>query len=74
MDINNAFKIYHVNNEVFSGKIIYSSQCIYCFHLQSAALLEDGSFRKCLICKKHFKPKILSNPIPNYNLSINKIK
>ena len=74
MDINDAFKISHVNNEVYTGKIIYSSQCIYCLHIHSDALLEDGSFRKCLKCKKHFKPKILTQPIKNYNQSLRGLK
>ena len=70
MDINNAFKLHHLKSDIYSGNITYSSQCIYCLNTNSIALLNDGSFRKCYQCKKHFKPKILSLPIKNYNESI----
>jgi hypothetical protein len=70
MDINDAFKINNIKKEIYSGKINYSSQCIYCSYNKSNPLLDDGSFRKCLYCHKHFKAKILTQPIKNYNESI----
>lgn len=70
MDINDAFKIHHINQDTYSGTIKYSQLCIYCSNAQSISLLEDGSFRKCLKCNKHFKALILTKPVKNYNESI----
>jgi len=71
MNLNDAYKIHHIKSDVYSGKINYSTKCIYCSNLLSNSLLEDGSFRKCLKCKKHFRATILSNPVKNYNQSFN---
>ena len=35
----------------------FSSVCIFCSSPESMALVQDGSFRQCYSCKKHFKAK-----------------
>ena len=70
MNINEAFSVPHIQKNVYSGNIKYNTKCIYCLHLKSNPLLEDGSFRKCLKCLKHFKAQIIANPILNYNESL----
>lgn len=72
MDLNDAYKIHHINKDIYSGTINYSKICIYCNFQESSPLLNNGSFRKCLQCKKHFNAIILTNPIQNYNNSLNK--
>jgi hypothetical protein len=72
MDINDAFIFHHIKKETYTGNINYSKMCIYCSHQESSPLLTNGSFRKCLQCKKHFNAIILTEPIKNYNNSINK--
>lgn len=39
----------------------FSHVCIFCSNRESIPLLNDGSFRCCLRCNKHFKAVI--NPI-----------
>ena len=36
----------------------FSRVCVFCSHHDSFPLLNDGSFRCCLRCKKNFKAKI----------------
>lgn len=40
-------------------KVQFSPICIFCSHLESAPLLNDGSFRRCQRCRKDFKAKII---------------
>ena len=41
-------------------KVQFSPICIFCSHLESVALLNDGgSFRRCQRCRKDFKAKII---------------
>lgn len=70
MDIKDAYKVHHIKKDIYSGNINYSKKCIYCLYADSHALLNDGSFRKCVKCKKHFKAVIINEPIKNYNDSI----
>ena len=72
MDLNDAYKIHHIKQDVYSGKINYSTKCIYCPNTTSSSLIDDGSFRKCLKCKKHFRATILTQPVKNYNESFYK--
>ena len=72
--IENAYHIEHVNPNIYRGTITYSKKCIYCSSQESISLLPDGSFRKCNNCRKNFKATILTNPIQNYNHSINHLK
>lgn len=37
----------------------YSKTCIFCSSNESVSLMQDGSFRRCLWCKKNFKANIL---------------
>jgi hypothetical protein len=48
-----------------------SKTCIYCKNENSINLLEDGSFRKCLSCRKNFWAVIKSqqHPITSQNVS-----
>jgi hypothetical protein len=72
--VDSAYNIEHVNPNIYRGTIKYSKQCIYCSSQESISLLQDGSFRKCNKCRKNFKAHILTNPIQNYNHSINHLK
>jgi hypothetical protein len=72
--IENAYKIEHVNPQIYSGTLNYSKKCIYCSSDESIPLLIDGSFRKCYKCRKNFKATILTSPIRNYNQSIEHMK
>ena len=45
----------------------YSPICIYCSSNTTSPLMQDGSFRQCLKCKRNFKPTILQNQIQNQN-------
>lgn len=40
-------------NQVLST---YSSDCIYCSNKMTKPLMQDGSLRQCLACRKNFKP------------------
>jgi hypothetical protein len=37
----------------------FSPLCIFCPSDKTVALMDDGSFRTCLTCKKYFKSKII---------------
>jgi hypothetical protein len=37
----------------------YSTQCIWCNHEETIALLKDGSYRQCVKCRKQFSAKPL---------------
>lgn len=36
---------------------VFSHTCIFCSYTESISLLQDGSFRQCVSCKKQFKAK-----------------
>jgi hypothetical protein len=57
--VNNAFDF---NSTIKPQQILssYLPICIYCNNKESVALLNDGSFRQCLRCRKHFKVQIIS--------------
>ena len=52
----------------YKSPIIYSSICIFCKNNDSVALIQDGSFRQCLKCRKQFKSEIIE-PINNQQKS-----
>ena len=57
--VNNAFDF----NSTIKPQLILASYlptCIYCNNKESVALLNDGSFRQCLTCRKHFKAQIIN--------------
>jgi hypothetical protein len=37
----------------------FSTECIFCPSNKTIALMDDGSFRTCLMCKKYFKSKFI---------------
>lgn len=57
--VNNAFDF---NSTIKPSQVLssYSKTCIYCRNTESLALLTDGSFRRCLNCRKHFKAQIIN--------------
>jgi len=60
--INEGYK-YETHSE-FIKKMTrpqFSSLCIFCSNDKTVSLMEDGSFRACLKCKKQFKARILTS-------------
>lgn len=60
--INEGYK-YETHSE-FIKKLTpttFSTSCIFCSSSKTIALMNDGSFRNCLNCKKHFKSKMLNS-------------
>ena len=43
-------------NQVLST---YSPDCIFCSSKTTTPLMQDGSFRQCLKCRRNFKPTLL---------------
>ena len=39
----------------------FSTLCIFCSSNKTTLLMQDGSFRNCLNCKKYFKCKIINS-------------
>ena len=39
----------------------FSHLCIFCPSDKTIALMDDGSFRTCLTCKKYFKSKFIQS-------------
>jgi hypothetical protein len=69
-NLEDAYKIHHIDSKTYSGNIMYSPKCIYCGNLESISLMNDGgAFRKCNKCKKNFKASILNNAINNLSYS-----
>jgi len=62
--LDNAFDFSTTIPNGTINKYIFSLECIFCKHPYSIALLQDGSFRKCLnpSCKKNFQAKITNPP------------
>jgi len=54
-DFNSTIKPIQVLSSSFNTK------CIYCNNNESISLIQDGSFRQCLQCRKHFKAQL--NPL-----------
>jgi hypothetical protein len=67
MDLNDAFKIPHVQSNTYSGTILYDPTCVFCSHKHSIPLMNDGgSFRQCYKCRKNFRAKIITAPVASY--------
>jgi hypothetical protein len=37
----------------------FSPKCVFCLSTNTIALLSEGSFRKCNVCKKQFKARLV---------------
>lgn len=75
--LEEAYKIHHIQNQVYRGNIKYDSKCIFCPSKQSEALMQHqdgGSYRRCLQCRKHFKATTLNSAISNYSYSTYHLK
>ena len=57
-DFNSTIKPFQVHST-------YSPICIYCSSNTTSPLMQDGSFRQCLKCKRNFKPTVLQNQNQN---------
>lgn len=69
--LNDAYNIHHVNPQLYTQPIIYSSICIFCQNQDTTALMlnqDNGAFRHCnnASCRKNFRANIISKPIDNY--------
>jgi hypothetical protein len=55
--VNNAFDF---TSTITPQQVLstYSPTCIYCSSNETRALMQDGSFRQCLKCRKIFKATI----------------
>ena len=55
--VNNAFDF---TSTITPQQVLstYSSSCVYCSSNETRALMQDGSFRQCLSCRKNFKATI----------------
>ena len=49
----------YINNNGLQAR--FSPSCIFCPSRESIALLNDGSFIQCNICKKKFKALLVRN-------------
>jgi hypothetical protein len=56
--VNNAFDF---TSTITPQQILskHSPTCIYCSSNETTALMQDGSFRQCLICRRNFKATIM---------------
>ena len=59
--ITDAYQFTSFSQYINNGglKSNFSPVCIFCSSKESNALTNDGSFRKCNRCKKHFKAILL---------------
>ena len=59
--INDAYQFSSFSQYINTGclKSNFSPVCIFCSSKESTALTNDGSFRQCNRCKKHFKAILL---------------
>jgi len=60
-DVNTAYNFHTFSGYINNMKIPkYSPICIFCSCKESCALINDGSFRQCNLCKKQFKAVVVS--------------
>lgn len=74
--LDQAYQIHHVNPNTYSSlnTARYSHHCMFCGSQNSVPLMESqdrGAFRQCInsTCRKQFQATILSQPVPNYQMS-----
>jgi len=74
--LDQAYQIHHVNPNTYSSlnTARYSHHCMFCGSQNSVPLMESqdrGAFRQCInsSCRKQFQATILSQPVPNYQMS-----
>lgn len=68
--VNSAFDFNSTIKPIQVLSSSFNTTCIYCKNNESRSLIQDGSFRQCLQCRKHFKAQL--NPIlPISNLNTN---
>lgn len=55
--LNDAYRFTTFSSYINNGglKARFSPKCIFCPSTDSTSLTNDGSFRQCNRCKKHFK-------------------
>ena len=60
-NISDAYKFEsfsdYIKNKGLSAN--FSPTCIFCSFQESISLINDGSFRQCKKCKKHFKARLI---------------
>ena len=47
----------YINNNGLQTR--FSPKCVFCLSTNTIALLSEGSFRKCNMCKKQFKARLV---------------
>ena len=67
--INQAFDFTSTINSRQIQQNTILATCIYCSHPDSTSLLQDGSFRQCTKCKKHFRPMTVTPKISQHILA-----
>jgi len=73
--LDEAYKIHHINSKTYSGLILYNPTCIFCNHSFSRSLMNDGgAFRQCERCRKNFKANIINEAINNFSYSTYHLK
>jgi len=75
-NLDEAYKIHHINSNTYTGSIKYSPVCIYCNNVKSTPLLngDGGAFRQCSQCKKNFKANTINGAITNFSYSTHHLK
>ena len=58
--INDAYK-YHTHSDFIKQMKMpsFSQKCIFCSNFKTESLNSEGSFRRCLTCRKDFKANIV---------------
>jgi len=66
--VNSAFDFNSTIKPIQVLSSSFNTTCIYCNNNESRSLIQDGSFRQCLQCRKHFKAQLNPLiPLPNTN-------
>lgn len=74
-ELEDAYKIHHINSKTYGGKINYDPTCIFCNHAITKSLMNDGgAFRQCQRCRKNFKAKVVNEAINNFSYSTHHLK
>lgn len=75
-NLEDAYKIHHINQTTYGGNIKYSTKCIYCSNNSSKSLMntDGGAFRQCDRCNKNFKANVLNDAVSNFSYSTFNLK